>query len=481
MNRDKTTKALLALGADPSTRDIYHDLCLQEMVVKMPTLANMALDAFHRIDRLSRKEYFYIRQLECVEAEIDGEGEGRTRSKALTAKEEAMERRSSGWRNSDGNSSRGGSIRASFGGNTNTTGNREWNDGASSMGVTSMQNSDGWREWHNTEAFSDGGEQRSRNFAYVKPMDIKLMNTGHEIGETYLPMPRSLLEEIVAHSKEAVITNETVKRIIKKKWVEFAKYYHIRDMMIYLLYIAVWTMGPIFEAMNADRRGIEDGGANATNITYGGGTCIKNADAWGSDEEVSSVNATLRTETILDWIGMLFVFWYILIEVWEFWSKKQRMSMCTERALKIVAQGEAQYLLLSPEDYINRILDVNRGSQVNHLTFFDHVLSDRWNIVDWLSYIALGAAFVCKQIYKWNCDKAAAQWSRESEWDTKMWNGYQRLWMFGLILAWYKILKYLRAFSRYGPFVRCAFFDRHLHSMMPLVSHACSREALACV
>ena len=71
MDRDSATKALLALGSDPSTRDIFHDLCLQEMILNMPSIANQALDMFHEINKLSRMEYFYIKELECESKKIE--------------------------------------------------------------------------------------------------------------------------------------------------------------------------------------------------------------------------------------------------------------------------------------------------------------------------------------------------------------------------------------------------------------------------
>ena len=38
MDRDSATKALLALGSNPATRDVFHDLCLQEMILNMPSI-----------------------------------------------------------------------------------------------------------------------------------------------------------------------------------------------------------------------------------------------------------------------------------------------------------------------------------------------------------------------------------------------------------------------------------------------------------
>ena len=64
-----------------------------------------------------------------------------------------------------------------------------------------------------------------------------------------------------------------------------------------------------------------------------------------------------------------------------------------------------------------------------------------WNIIDWTSYILFFLSFVLKQVYQFNCTPLP---DGEVDWAARMWTGYQRMWMIGLVLAWYKIMKYVR-------------------------------------
>lgn len=432
MDRDSATKALLALGSDPATRDIFHDLCLQEMVVNMPSIANQALNMFHEIDKLSRMEYFYIKQLECIEAEVDGSSEGDTKLKGLSRAEA---------RKSQALLQKLKKEKAEM---EQGTGKGKGKGADARSGASSIA------------SLSDNyGEQRSRNFAYIKPTMPRLQMPD----ET---MPRSLLEEIVSTGKESVVTNPTIKRIMHKKWRTFASRRHTFDMIVYFLYLSIWSAGPMLEAYNADQHGT-NGSTCLRNDPAGNTTVASNlfdeiSSLWGGKNGANKTTTsshtllhTRRAELVLDWLGILFVGWYITIEVWEFWSKKRRSTLLAARARNIIEHGEAQYLLLSPADYHNRIAAVKEaGSSLLGASFINHVISDGWNILDWTSYILFFLSFVLKQIYQFNCKSME---DGELDWGTRMWSGYQRMWSIGLVLAWYKIMKYLRAYSRFGPFV----------------------------
>jgi hypothetical protein len=67
MDRDAACKALLALGSDPCTRDRFHVSALQLMVANIPQSAAAALDRVVRIDKSSRKQYFYLLKLETTD------------------------------------------------------------------------------------------------------------------------------------------------------------------------------------------------------------------------------------------------------------------------------------------------------------------------------------------------------------------------------------------------------------------------------
>ena len=159
-------------------------------------------------------------------------------------------------------------------------------------------------------------------------------------------------------------------------------------MVLYFIYLLIWTAGPLLEASNADNIGVGsstclrnnrnssanklgsasgDGGSGfgdlaqaedgATNLLAG------LASLWGGGADYDITPAQMnarRTEIVLDWAGIFFVVYYILIEVFEYWSKNRRMILFAARSRNIVEHGEAQYLLLSPADYHNRISSVKK-------------------------------------------------------------------------------------------------------------------------
>nr|WDP79884.1 transient receptor potential cation channel subfamily A member 1-8 [Apostichopus japonicus] len=62
--RSETAKLLLQLGADASDSDIAGQTALVLMITKMPAVAKLALDQFHKLDRANRLQYYDINYIE---------------------------------------------------------------------------------------------------------------------------------------------------------------------------------------------------------------------------------------------------------------------------------------------------------------------------------------------------------------------------------------------------------------------------------
>ncbi|XP_071835880.1 uncharacterized protein [Apostichopus japonicus] len=64
LDRSETAKLLLQLGADASDSDIAGQTALVLMITKMPAVAKLALDQFHKLDRANRLQYYDINYIE---------------------------------------------------------------------------------------------------------------------------------------------------------------------------------------------------------------------------------------------------------------------------------------------------------------------------------------------------------------------------------------------------------------------------------
>ncbi|KAJ8014259.1 hypothetical protein DPEC_G00038410 [Dallia pectoralis] len=64
LDRSEAARTLMELGADAGVKDSDGQLCITAMIDKMTSVANLALNQFHMIDRMTRQQYYYLHLLE---------------------------------------------------------------------------------------------------------------------------------------------------------------------------------------------------------------------------------------------------------------------------------------------------------------------------------------------------------------------------------------------------------------------------------
>ncbi|XP_030628244.1 transient receptor potential channel pyrexia [Chanos chanos] len=63
-DRSEAARILLELGADAGVQDSDGQLCITPMISKMTSVANLAMNQFHVIDRMTRHQFYYLHLLE---------------------------------------------------------------------------------------------------------------------------------------------------------------------------------------------------------------------------------------------------------------------------------------------------------------------------------------------------------------------------------------------------------------------------------
>jgi hypothetical protein len=481
LDRDRATRALLALGGDPGSRDVFFDMCLQEMFCHMPNLAAKALDQYYEVDPLNRLAHYNLRALTCVRANIiaDAGAKGKRKGeRGLEGHVHEPHHEEDPTTAADGSDSRDAPNKAtanraevllhSRGGGADgdgTAGRQE--PEAVQSGEASAPQVPGWLEL--IRARTGGARNQVRpmqgepsslatNAGGARFAGAVALHTGASGNDSGGSSAHVLMQPIVGSSwitetaledavsltarQAQVLDHPVMLKLVQEKWDSFGWHQKVGEIFMFMIFLALWSLSPLMRKYFLDQELSDEYTAYHTAAAEN----VTNSSAVQYHDRCYKDNGHYFVEDIVDWTAFVCLCYYLHIELEEYMSMVQQNRAQDMRALAIIG-WECDYLLLSTKD-IDRRLASRQSALEEHHRLKKASLSmasflNGWNFVDIASYIFLLSGFVLKLIHRhgYRCHMA--------ELDT----AYSVAWGTGLVLSWVRVLKYLRVFKMFGAFV----------------------------
>ncbi|XP_065055117.1 uncharacterized protein LOC135683708 [Rhopilema esculentum] len=214
--------------------------------------------------------------------------------------------------------------------------------------------------------------------------------------------PTTPLKVAVRCQEFEILMHPVIQRLISVKWNQFGKWASVFGASFHLVYIMIWTWLAIFLP---------------------------------SDGNFYNPPSKFWWRIILEFLGCMMTLYFILKQIWE--VKTQRKDQRTYKSWRVRElerdleychprwPDERQYL----ESEIKRI-------QCAKTSYF----KDAWNIMDWLTYIAVLAVIITRVLAVFSNEKAAS-------------NLHPRVYALALIFMWLHFMKSCRPFKSLGPFI----------------------------
>lgn len=347
-DRDSACKLLMALGSDPSTRDRWCYSALQLMVRNIPKAAKVALEQYCEVDKASRQEMFFLRELECV----------------------------------------AGSYNAS----------------------------------------RSPADDHERSKQYKGPYELILPKMNPRD-----PRPQTLLQEITFNDLQSCIRHPVLKQMVRIKWEAFGKDYHLFQIFKYVLFVTLWTIVACHEPL----RYCTDGeyGLDGENKHV---LCNNSSDLEGDD--FFRMHYTIG-RTVLEVIAFIYAITYIMVEVHEFKLEHSIKTYHRKNAVAMLgpqASGSFihQYGYMSAHEYEAELEKIKKLEGKAWGTYF----SDASNYIDFLTLLCLPLSSMFQVL---NVSMGGNYWAAQiASWFLSV----------ALLSAWVNILKYGRAYKRFGAF-----------------------------
>eukprot|EP01135_Chromosphaera_perkinsii_P002672 Nk52_evm40s226 gene=Nk52_evmTU40s226 len=219
---------------------------------------------------------------------------------------------------------------------------------------------------------------------------------------------KSALKEIVKHNVLSLVTHPAVDRLMERKWLEFASYGEAGKFVLYIIFVVSWTLSSLW---------------------------VPGAD-WDSYDGASGV-----LKLIVEVIGIIILFYYIFVEIWELNQAHKHDQLENKFRLKNIA-NDMRYV---PHDdsWPDYEFYLSEYRLVKTSPPFGDYFFDPFNYADWTSYLLY---LISTAIHI----KSMISLGKEGD-DNRV------LLSFALIVNWAKILKYARTYRVFGPFVVMLF------------------------
>jgi len=241
--------------------------------------------------------------------------------------------------------------------------------------------------------------------------NIQPMNTDTDVDYRY-PLPRSMLEEVVRHDRMSITTHPVMKRLVKMKWNTFVWKYHVWSMICYSVFLGLWfavaLLGPIHGVGKSDNR---------------------------SDYTVDRVAVTT--------LAMLFAAYYIYHEVADRIHEKKAHRFHARMSSEIIRNkqfGAAYVSAWNAPDFEKSIKEAKKREKAEFL-------KDRSNIIDLVALSCLPLSEVIQIATAVTVHQGQGEEPHVGSTVSAVFLS------FGLIAAFFNLLKFARAFSFWGTFM----------------------------
>eukprot|EP00049_Salpingoeca_infusionum_P001181 m.45886 g.45886 ORF g.45886 m.45886 type:complete len:953 (+) comp10903_c0_seq3:979-3837(+) len=217
-----------------------------------------------------------------------------------------------------------------------------------------------------------------------------------------LPSQRNFLMELVQNKRLGLAGKDAVLALLNAKWNFIVRRVFYFQLLLYCVYLGLWTSYMLT----------------------------------ANHDDFSTLD-TSKYRIVFLVLGLVLLFYFIFVEARELFKKARfawNMKQDTIERLRSEIVKVNPYS--SDYDYLSQQLE-----DIGDVSPFTEYFSDYWNLVDWLSYLLFLAAFAL-QMHTLSTGTTSSRRSSAAA----------RLYCFGLIISWLKLLKYTRAILLFGPF-----------------------------
>lgn len=252
--------------------------------------------------------------------------------------------------------------------------------------------------------------------------NIQPMNTNNEDDYKY-PLPRSMLEEVIRHERLSITTHPVLRRLVKMKWDTFVWKYHVWSMICYSVFLGLWLavamLGPIH------------------------GTGTNSSTPFGAPPSDNRSDYTTN-RVVVTTLAMLFAAYYIYNEVADRIYEKKVHRFHARMSSEIIRNkqfGAAYVSSWNAPDFEKSILQAKELEKAEFL-------KDRSNIIDLIALTCLPLSEIIQIATALTVHQASA--GEEPHAGSTVSAVFLS---FGLIAAFFNLLKFARAFSFWGTFM----------------------------
>jgi hypothetical protein len=214
---------------------------------------------------------------------------------------------------------------------------------------------------------------------------------------------KSPLEMIVHHQHHDLITHPVIKKLIDIKWRQFGRFGTVLQLIIFFIFLVMLTVSAV--AVDFQKK---------------------------HDYEPVTGSWWRIFALLISFILFLYQVYEELHEIYR--SRKHHKRWVTWRKTEL--ENDMPYChprFPDEREYLEKEVEKLGDSAPAYF-------SETWNYIDWLSYLSLLAAFVTHLADVSDHSTTLARW-------------HARVMSVALILSWFRLLKYVRAFPFLGPFV----------------------------
>ena len=276
------------------------------------------------------------------------------------------------------------------------------------------------------------------------------------------PKPRTILQELVLNDRRSLINHDVVKQLLKYKWESFGKWYHYSESLKYLVYLVLWSLVALRQPFErcTDEEGTVTANCTADNLygirndysanvvhadtpiaevaALGGGDRHWNSTFYGSGTEIAGLGVVWM---VVETMAFLWSLYYIYQEYAELTLRSTVATFhrtFSLQALDHISIGITDRCSLSANDYEHQItLAVEEITGGGGSQYF----ADTSNYLDIVMLICLPSSFILQRVSQFVADDQIVLAAQSSA----------GLLAIGLFVAWFNLLKFLRAFSGFGP------------------------------
>lgn len=273
------------------------------------------------------------------------------------------------------------------------------------------------------------------------------------------PKPRTILQEITLHERMSLVTHPVIAQLMDYKWQTFGKAYHLFETVKYVIYLLLWsavglrqpfqfctgeagtvtancTSPERFAFRNDYSKSIVKADSPAGDFDVGGQQFL-NGTYTGSGMEMGGEGVLWL---IVEGIAFLWTLYYVYQ---EFAEKRLREKVArfhrtfALQSLDHISIGITDRCNLSANDYEHQVTQAVQEISSGGSQYF----ADSSNYLDILMLFCLTSSFVLQRVSQFVATEEMEYVAIAAAW----------LLALGLFVAWFNLLKFMRALESFGP------------------------------